>query len=81
MPEFLELEQFPIKTDDKIRYADTDRQGHGINAIFAITIEQGLFQDKTRVATANTVIVQMRDDEKRSEPLNELTMSIPNGLM
>ncbi|MEJ2487633.1 MAG: acyl-CoA thioesterase [Anaerolineales bacterium] len=137
MPEFPELDQFPIKTYDKIRYADTDRQGHVNNEVFAnlletgrveilynpdnplackncsfvivsltlnfhaeitwpgiveidtrvaklgrssITIEQGLFQDGTCVATASTVIVHMRDDVKRSEPLNDLAMSFLNGL-
>jgi len=36
-----ELEQFPIKTYDKIRYADTDRQGHVNNAVFASLLETG----------------------------------------
>lgn len=77
MPDFLELEQI----SDKNRYANTDRQEHGINAIFAITIEQGLIQDGTCAASASTIIVHMRDDEKRSDPLNELAITVLNGLM
>lgn len=137
MPEIPVLDQFPIKTYDKIRYADTDRQGHVNNAIFAnlletgrveilynpdkplasencsfvivsltlnfnaeitwpgtveigtriekvgrssITIEQGLFQDGTCVATASTVIVHMWDTDKRSEPINEQASDFLNGL-
>jgi len=29
-----EYEDFPLKVYDKIRYADTDRQGHVNNALF-----------------------------------------------
>lgn len=29
------LEDFPFQTFDKVRYADTDRQGHVNNAAFA----------------------------------------------
>jgi len=37
----LTLENFPLRTFDKIRYADTDRQGHVNNAIFATFLETG----------------------------------------
>jgi len=33
------LADYPIRTSDKIRYADTDRQGHVNNAVFATFIE------------------------------------------
>lgn len=33
--------QFPVKTFDKMRYADTDRQGHVNNAVFATMLETG----------------------------------------
>jgi acyl-CoA thioester hydrolase len=35
------IEQFPAKTHDKIRYADTDRQGHVNNAVFSTFLETG----------------------------------------
>ena len=37
----LPLESFPLKTFDKIRYADTDRQGHVNNAVFSSFLETG----------------------------------------
>jgi acyl-CoA thioester hydrolase len=37
----LQLDDFPLKTFDKVRYADTDRQGHVNNAIFATFLETG----------------------------------------
>ena len=35
------LTDFPLKTFDKIRYADTDRQGHVNNAHFSTFLETG----------------------------------------
>ncbi|MBA3771558.1 MAG: acyl-CoA thioesterase [Ramlibacter sp.] len=32
---------FPIQSSDKVRYADTDRQGHVNNAVFATFLETG----------------------------------------
>jgi acyl-CoA thioester hydrolase len=32
---------FPLKTGDKLRYGDTDRQGHVNNAVFATFLETG----------------------------------------
>ena len=37
----LTLGDFPLKTFDKIRYADTDRQGHVNNAVFSSFLETG----------------------------------------
>ena len=37
----LQLKDFPLQTFDKIRYADTDRQGHVNNAVFASFLETG----------------------------------------
>ena len=37
----LPLSDFPLKTYDKIRYADTDRQGHVNNAVFSTFLETG----------------------------------------
>lgn len=119
---------YPLKTFEKLRYADTDRQGHINNAVFStmletgrvellyapdhplyadgcafaiaslhldfhgeitwpgnvdigtrissignssITIEQGLFQLGRCVATAKTIIVQMNESSRRSQPLSD----------
>lgn len=35
------LEDFPLRSFDKLRYGDTDRQGHVNNAIFATLLETG----------------------------------------
>ena len=35
------LEDFPFQTFDKLRYADTDRQGHVNNAVFSTFLETG----------------------------------------
>ncbi|WP_052340842.1 acyl-CoA thioesterase [Salinarimonas rosea] len=35
------LDDFPMRTHDTIRYADTDRQGHVNNAVFATFLETG----------------------------------------
>ena len=37
----LTLADFPLQTFDTIRYADTDRQGHVNNAVFATFLETG----------------------------------------
>jgi acyl-CoA thioester hydrolase len=39
--EALKLNDFPLQTFDKVRYADTDRQGHVNNAVFATFLETG----------------------------------------
>ncbi|WP_210260269.1 acyl-CoA thioesterase [Hongsoonwoonella zoysiae] len=39
--EMPKLEDFPVRTSDKLRYADTDRQGHVNNAVFATFLETG----------------------------------------
>ena len=127
------LSQFPVRTSDKIRYADTDRQGHVNNAVFSTYLETGrveilydparplttpgasfviaslsldyrgeirwpgtvdigttvtrignsslrfhqaLFQDGRLVATADTVIVQMDEETRRSSPLAESTRKV-----
>jgi len=35
------IDDFPLKTRDKLRYADTDRQGHVNNAVFSTFLETG----------------------------------------
>jgi acyl-CoA thioester hydrolase len=41
MDETPTLAQFPLHAYDKLRYADTDRQGHVNNAVFATALETG----------------------------------------
>lgn len=47
----LKLQEFPLQSFDKLRYADTDRQGHVNNAVFSTFLETGrvefLFGAKT----------------------------------
>lgn len=117
---------FPLKTTDKLRYADTDRQGHVNNAVFNTFLETGrvellygdelmeegaafviarleldflseihwpgevdigtavkeigrssfkllqrVYQDGEPVAEAVTIIVQMNEATRRSQPLSE----------
>jgi acyl-CoA thioester hydrolase len=125
------LDHYAVRTLDKVRYADTDRQGHVNNAAFAtfletgrveilydaqgpladdgasfviarlrldfrseirwpgevhigtrvtqvgrssVTLEQGLFQGATCVATAETVIVHVHETTRRSHPLRQATV-------
>jgi acyl-CoA thioester hydrolase len=122
-----QLSDFPLKSYEKLRYADTDRQGHVNNAVFStmletgrveflhpaggswhdadctfvianlnlafrgeihwpgqvdigtrvatigkssLTLEQALFQNNQCVATAQTVIVQMNQQTRRSQPFS-----------
>lgn len=37
----LEYDDFPLKTYDKLRFRDTDRQGHVNNALFSTFLETG----------------------------------------
>jgi len=39
--ESIQLDHFAVKTYDKLRYGDTDRQGHVNNAVFATMLETG----------------------------------------
>ncbi|WP_415716678.1 acyl-CoA thioesterase [Roseibium sp.] len=40
-PAAIRIEDFPLRTTDKLRYADKDRQGHVNNAVFATFLETG----------------------------------------
>lgn len=132
------LDSFPCKTYEKLRYADTDRQGHVNNAVFStmfetgrveilydpstplassgcafvianlnlnflgeikwpgqvdigtrvgalgrssVTLEQALFQNGACVATASTVIVQMNESTRRSQPLSDAAAARLKSLM
>jgi acyl-CoA thioester hydrolase len=41
MPQRLPTEEYPFWTYDKLRYSDTDRQGHINNAVYATFLETG----------------------------------------
>ena len=41
MSQDLQLQDFPLRTHEKLRYADTDRQGHVNNAVFSTMLETG----------------------------------------
>ena len=41
MPDEIRLENYPMRSSDKIRYGDTDRQGHVNNAVFSTMLETG----------------------------------------
>lgn len=134
----IRLEDFPARAYDKVRYADTDRQGHVNNAAFAtycetgrveflfdperplyppgaafviarlaldlraevrwpgtvdigtrveqigrssLTLKQALFQRECLVATAETVIVLMDEETRRSTPLPPATVETLKKLM
>lgn len=51
MPDDLAITDFPLRSRDKLRYGDTDRQGHVNNAVFSTFLETGrveLLYDRTR---------------------------------
>ena len=51
MPDDLAITDFPLRSRDKLRYGDTDRQGHINNAVFSTFLETGrveLLYDRTR---------------------------------
>jgi acyl-CoA thioester hydrolase len=40
-PHPLSISHYPLQTHEKLRYSDTDRQGHVNNAVFATMLETG----------------------------------------
>ena len=57
----LVLSDYPFKTFDKVRYRDTDRQGHVNNAVFAQFLETGrveiLYNSKNELLSSNCSFV------------------------
>lgn len=57
----LVLEDFPLQTFDKVRYGDTDRQGHVNNAAFSTFLETGrvefLYDPQNPLAADNASFV------------------------
>lgn len=64
----LNLSDYPFQTYDKVRYRDTDRQGHVNNAVFAQYLETGrveiLYNSKNALLSPNSsfVIVKVNTD-------------------
>lgn len=60
----LALEDFPHRTHDKLRYSDTDRQGHVNNAAFATFLETGrtalLYDPEAPIVEPGTAFVLAR---------------------
>lgn len=60
----LALEDFPVRTYDKLRYCDMDRQGHVNNAVFATFLETGrtamLYDPAAPVVEPGTAFVLAR---------------------
>ncbi len=61
------LDHYPMKAHDKIRYRDTDRQGHVNNSLFSTFIETGriefLYDPKNKLAIhSNYVIAHLEMD-------------------
>lgn len=47
------IDDFPIRTHDKLRYADTDKQGHINNAVYATFFETGRVEFISRAHAAS----------------------------
>ena len=50
------LDDFPARSHDKLRYGDTDRQGHVNNAVFATLLETG------RIEVLRDATAQLTED-------------------
>lgn len=69
MSEPPKLEDFPLRSFDKLRYGDTDRQGHVNNAVFGTFLETGrcdlleaAFGPGWREVNSSIVIVRLELD-------------------
>jgi acyl-CoA thioester hydrolase len=59
-----DLTAYPLRTRQQLRYADTDRQGHVNNAVFAVLLESGrvevLYNEARPLADKNCAFVIAR---------------------
>ena len=60
--ELINLDDFPLRAFDKIRYSDTDRQGHVNNAVFSTYLETGRVEllynaDPALLADTNSFVI------------------------
>ena len=88
MDNIIALDSFPIITDCKIRYADTDRQGHVNSGVFSTFLEVGrseiLFNPHTpgqlaciRKELADLLtIIEKKDSEAMKNFLKEIRKKI-----
>ena len=64
MPDDLAITDFPLRARDKLRYGDTDRQGHVNNAVFSTFLETGrvelIYGQAGRLAEPGTAFVLAR---------------------
>ena len=64
MPDDLAITDFPLRARDKLRYGDTDRQGHINNAVFSTFLETGrvelIYGQAGRLAEPGTAFVLAR---------------------
>jgi acyl-CoA thioester hydrolase len=68
----MNFEDYPVKSHDKLRYGDTDRQGHINNAVYATFYETGrvealvaaglpIFSDEFSIVTARICIDYVKE--------------------
>jgi len=74
MPDDLAITDFPLRAQDKLRYGDTDRQGHINNAVFSTFLETGrveLIYDRSRrlVEPGTAFVIARLEMDFRSELL------------
>lgn len=74
MPDDLAITDFPLWARDKLRYGDTDRQGHINNAVFSTFLETGrveLIYDRARglVEPGTAFVIARLEMDFRSELL------------
>jgi acyl-CoA thioester hydrolase len=64
MPGEIAISDFPLRTTDKLRYGDTDRQGHVNNAVFSTLLETGrvelIYDPKLSLAEPGAAFVLAR---------------------
>ena len=57
----LNLQDFPLRSHDKIRYRDTDKQGHVNSAVFSSFLESGrvelVYDESLKIGSENTSFV------------------------
>ena len=66
------LSEFPLRATDKLRYADTDRQGHVNNAVFSTALETGRVEllynaDRPLVEPQRSFVIARLELDFRSE--------------
>jgi len=66
-PKDMKFDQYPFKSYEKLRYNDTDRQGHVNNAVFSTLVETGRIEllyirNNTLLSNVNYVIAHLSLD-------------------